>query len=60
MSSVIEDVRLIYIEIHPKKLERRGDSRADVEELIQSYGSAVTVVQPFDGRDLIVRGMRTE
>jgi len=58
ISEIIDGVRVIYIEIHPEKLERRGKSQDEVEEWLKKHGFSLTVVQPFDGANLIVRGDR--
>lgn len=58
LSQVIDDVRLIYVEIHPEQLRARDESQEEVEEWLRERGYSLSVVQPFDGANLIVRGMR--
>lgn len=58
MPHMIENVRLIYVKICPRKLEQWTDSRVDVKKLLRRR--EFNFVQLFDGRSLIVRGIWTE
>lgn len=57
LESALEDVRLLYMELHPAALADRDESTEDLKGWLENEGFALSTV-PYGGGNPIVRGER--